>query len=71
MYLYKGRIAGNVSQMDHILCDANVTASLGEGRVLPGLSEHDHKPTGNELEIDLLSCRDDQAGPRRKTKLPL
>jgi hypothetical protein len=59
--------AGSRSQIDHILCDPQLAASLGEGRVLPGLSDHDHK----FLEVELLREADTHAGPARHPKPPL
>ena len=59
--------AGSRSQIDHILCDPELAVSLGEGRVLPGLSAHDHR----FLEIELIRDADTHTGPARHTKPPL
>ena len=58
---------GACSQIDHILCDDYVAAMAGEGRVLPGLSENDHR----WLEVDMSREVDARAGPSRCVKLPL
>ena len=55
------------SQIDHVLCDEGVAPALGEGQVLPGLSDNDHK----WLEVSLLRRVDAHAGPARHTKPPL